>query len=200
MITQRDIPAKAELFTAHLGSWRDSDEVDKGQGFYTFGYIDKDVLKRSGVTEPYWTPLKSPGRGFWEYDSTTASVNGKVLKRPNNTSIADTGTTLALVSDKVCAAIYASIPGGKYDRNVQGYVFPANTAAANLPVVKLAVGGREFPVMKEDLGFADAGNGMVYGGIQSRGNLPFDILGGTFLKGVYAVSYGAALVHSTANW
>jgi hypothetical protein len=38
------------------------------------------------------------------------------------------------------------------------------------------------------LGFADAGNGMVYGGIQSRGTMTFDILGDTFLKGIYAVS------------
>jgi len=35
--------------------------------------------------------------------------------------------------------------------------------------------------------FADAGNGMSYGGIQSRGTMTFDILGDTFLKGIYAV-------------
>jgi hypothetical protein len=49
------------------------------------------------------------------------------------------------------------------------------------------VGGKEFAVQKEDLGFADAGNGMVYGGIQSRGTLTFDILGDTWLKAIYAV-------------
>ena len=51
-----------------------------------------------------------------------------------------------------------------------------------------AIGAKQFAVQKEDLGFADAGNGMVYGGIQSRGTMEFDILGDTFLKGIYAVS------------
>jgi hypothetical protein len=55
--------------------------------------------------------------------------------------------------------------------------------------VTFAVGDNQFAVQKEDLGFADAGNGMVYGGIQSRGDMTFDILGDTFLKGIYAVSF-----------
>lgn len=33
----------------------------------------------------------------------------------------------------------------------------------------------------------NTGNGMIYGGIQSRGTMTFDILGDTFLKGVYAI-------------
>ena len=41
MITQKDIPASAELFTAYLGSWRDANEPDKGESFYTFGFIDQ---------------------------------------------------------------------------------------------------------------------------------------------------------------
>jgi hypothetical protein len=110
MIAQSDIPKTQELFTAYLGSWRDSDEDDKGQSFYTFGYIDQDVLKHSGVTEPYYTPLITPGQGFWQFNSTTASVNGKSIARAGNSAIADTGTTLALVADDVCKAIYAAIP------------------------------------------------------------------------------------------
>lgn len=31
MITEKDIPASAELFTAKLGSWRDANEPDKGE-------------------------------------------------------------------------------------------------------------------------------------------------------------------------
>ena len=41
MIAQKDIPSNMELFTAYLGSWRDATEPDKGQSFYTFGYIDQ---------------------------------------------------------------------------------------------------------------------------------------------------------------
>jgi hypothetical protein len=182
MISQQDIPESAELFTAYLGSWRDADEDDKGAGFYTFGYIDQDVLKTSNTTaaQIHYAPLESPGQGFWQFASTTASVNGKKITRAGNTAIADTGTTLALVADDVLSVIYKSIPGAKFDSTQQGWIFPANTTEAQLPVVAFDVGGKEYAVQKEDLGFADAGNGMVYGGIQSRGDLDFDILGGKF--------------------
>jgi len=185
MITQEDIPKSAELFTAYLGSWRDSAEADKGESFYTFGYIDQAVITAAG-TQPTYTPVDN-SQGFWSFASASYSINGTVTQVAGNTAIADTGTTLALVSDAVCAAIYKAIPGAKYDSTQQGYIFPANTTEANLPDVAFAVGSKLFHVQKEDIGFADAGNGMVYGGIQSRGDLDFDILGDTFLKGIYAI-------------
>jgi Eukaryotic aspartyl protease len=186
MITQDDIPQTAELFTAYLGSWRDTKEPDKGESFYTFGYIDQDVLTAANA-QPVYTPVDNK-QGFWQFDSASYSINGKVTQNAGNTAIADTGTTLALVSDAACKAIYAAIPGSTYDNTQQGYTFPSSTTADQLPEVAFAVGGQLFQVQKEDLSFADAGNGMVYGGIQSRGNNPFDILGDTFLKGIYAVS------------
>jgi hypothetical protein len=187
MITQADIPKSAELFTAYLGSWRDANEADKGASFYTFGYIDQAAVKAAG-TDVYYTPVDNSD-GFWKFSSTSYSVNGKSVARSGNTAIADTGTTLALVADDVCAAIYKAIPGAKYDSTQQGYIYPTSTSAAQLPDVAFAVGDQLFHVGKEDLGFADAGNGFVYGGIQSRGSLDFDILGDTFLKGIYAVSF-----------
>ncbi|RDL37557.1 Aspartic proteinase [Venustampulla echinocandica] len=185
MITEEQIPQSAELFTAYLGSWRDADEADKGESFYTFGFIDQDTVKASGQ-EVAWTPIDN-SQGFWKFASESAVVNGQTIKLSGNTAIADTGTTLALVSDEFCDAIYKAIPGAKYDNNQQGYVFPTNTTADKLPVITVAVGDKQFVIQKEDLGFADAGNGMVYGGIQSRGSMAFDILGDTFLKAVYAI-------------
>ena len=187
MIAQSDIPADQELFTAYLGSYKDANDPDKGESFYTFGYIDQDVLKTAGVTEPYYTPVDN-SQGFWMFNSTSATVNGKTVDQSGNTAIADTGTTLALVADVTCKAIYDAIPGSTYDSNQQGYTFPSSTTADQLPVVTFAVGDQQFAVQKEDLAFADAGNGMVYGGIQSRGDMTFDILGDTFLKSIYAVS------------
>lgn len=183
MISQSDIPKSSELFTAYLSSVKDNADPDKGQSFYTFGYIDQDAL---GGQTPYYTPVDK-SQGFWMFDSTSAVVAGKTIQRSGNTAIADTGTTLALVDDAICEVIYNAIPGGKYDSSQQGYVFPANTTADKLPVVSFAVGGKQFAVKKEDLGFADAGNGMVYGGIQSRGTLTFDILGDVFLRAIYAI-------------
>jgi hypothetical protein len=187
MITQSDIPKTAELFTAYLSSWRDTNDSDKGQSFYTFGYIDQDVITAAG-TQPYYTPVDN-SQGFWQFASASYSVNGKTTAVSGNTAIADTGTTLALVADDVVEAIYKAIPGSKFDSTQQGYIFPTSTTAAQLPDVAFAVGDQLFHVQKEDLAFADAGNGMVYGGIQSRGDLTFDILGDVFLKSIYAVSY-----------
>jgi hypothetical protein len=186
MILQDDIPKTSELFTANLGSWRDANDPDKGESFYTFGYIDQDTVKASGQ-EINYTPVDN-SQGFWQFSSTSATVNGKTIAQDGNTAIADTGTTLALVSDATCEAIYGAIQGAKYDSTQQGWVYPSNTTADALPVVTFAVGDNQFAVQKEDLGFADAGNGMVYGGIQSRGSMTFDILGDTFLKSIYAVS------------
>lgn len=186
MITEKEIPASAELFTAKLGSWRDTNEADKGESFYTFGYIDDATVKASGQ-EVAWAPVDN-SQGFWMFDSTSTVVNGTPVQQDGNQAIADTGTTLALVSDAVCQAVYGAIDGASYDSNNQGWVYPSTTTVDQLPVVTVAVGGKQFIIQKEDLGFADAGNGTIYGGIQSRGSLTFDILGDTFLKGVYAVS------------
>ncbi len=185
MISQKDIPETSELFTANLGSTKDANDPDKGESFYTFGYIDKEAL---GGQTPYYTPVDN-SQGFWMFDSASAVVAGQTVERTGNTAIADTGTTLALVDDKTCQAIYKAIPGGKYDSTQQGYIYPTDTPVSKLPVVSFAVGGKQFPLQKEDLGFADAGNGMTYGGIQSRGSMTFDILGDVFLKSIYAVRH-----------
>jgi hypothetical protein len=188
MITQQDIPNK--LFTAYLGSWRDANEDDKGISFYTFGYVDEEVLEHSNVPAPYYTPLVDPQQGFWKFASPSFTINGKSATRSGNCAIADTGTTLALVDDATCEAIYCCIPNAKFDTINQGWVFPTNTQECDLPLVGMAVGteGKVITVNKEDLLFAETEPGWCYGGIQSRGDLPFDILGDTWLKNCYAVS------------
>ncbi|KAK6343532.1 hypothetical protein TWF730_011122 [Orbilia blumenaviensis] len=190
LIQQSNIPKDAELFTCKLGSWRDvTDEPDHGESFYTFGFIHQPTLDFCGVSAEniYWAKIDSSA-GFWQFSSTSITVNGKVTKRAkSNISIADTGTTLALLDDPSCFAIYKQIPGAKYSSSYQGFIFPASVTEAQLPEVSIDVGGKSFFIQKEDLGFADAGNGYIYGGIQSRGDLPLDILGDTFLKGHYVI-------------
>ena len=178
------------LFTAKLGSWRDENDPDKGQSFYTFGYIDECTL--NGET-PSYTPVDN-SQGFWSIQSDTYTVNGKSYTANTTTAIMDTGTTLALVDDATCSNIYAAIPGASYDESQQGYTFPASTTAAQLPQVQFAIGSKLFDFQKEDLGFASAGTKdgeqMVYGSIQSAGDMGMNIFGDAFLKSLYAVSLG----------
>jgi Eukaryotic aspartyl protease len=151
MISQEDIPKSAELFTVYLGSWRDAGDPDKGASFYTFGYIDQEVVANSG-SDIYWTPVDN-SQGFWTVSSTSATVNGTTIDQAENTAIIDTGTTLALVSDETCQAIYNAIPGSSYDQESQGYIYPDNLTEDQLPAVTFAIGDKQFLVQKEDLGF-----------------------------------------------
>ena len=146
----------------------------------------QDTVTATGQQIAY-TPVDN-SQGFWMFDSSSYSINGQSSTQSGNKAIADTGTTLMLCSDTFVDAVYQAIPGATYDSQNQGYIFPANTTADQLPVVTVAVGDNQYTIQKEDLSFADAGNGMVYGGIQSRGTMTFDILGDVFLKAVYAVS------------
>ena len=181
MISQDDIPKDAELFTTAFYSTRDKDE----KSFYTFGWIDHDLVKASGE-EIAWTEIDN-SEGFWLFKSESASVNGDKVSVSGNKAIADTGTTLALVSDEVCKALYKQIKGSSYSWKDQGYLIPNDIKLEDLPDFSVAVGDKEFVIQKENLLFAPADDSHWYGGVQSRGSMPFDILGDVFLKSVYAV-------------
>ncbi|KAI0437765.1 eukaryotic aspartyl protease [Xylaria telfairii] len=183
MIKQDDIPKEAALFTSAFYSSRDA---ATSKSFYTFGFIDEELVKQSGE-EIHWVDIDNTD-GLWAFPSESVSINGELTTRDSNIAIADTGTTLALMSDDVVDALYSQIPGATYDWANQGYIFPKDVTVDDLPDFKVAVGGREFLIQKEDLAFAptDDGEGW-YGGVQSRGILHFDILGDTFLKSVYTI-------------
>jgi hypothetical protein len=192
MIAQKDIPADQSLFTVYLGSFKDVNDPDKGQSFYTFGGIDQTVVQATGQEITY-VPVDN-SRGFWEFVSPSVIINGNNIGIGQNTAIADTGTTLMLVSDEVCQLIYNKIPGSVYSQGDQGWLIPADITLDKLPVVAFGFGDKQITIEKEHLLFA-TGDGfnlhfpnMRYGGIQSRGSLQFDIWGDTFFKCVYAVS------------
>lgn len=190
MITQKDIPKEAELFTSAFYSSRDQQE----KSFYTFGYIDQGLVKESGQ-EIAWADVDN-SQGFWMFSSESATVAGQKIALSGNKAIADTGTTLSLVSDQACEALYKNIKGATYSEKYQGYVIPKTIAVDDLPDFSIAVGDKEFVIQKEDLLFASADDKNWYGGVQSRGENPFDILGDTFLKSIYAVGYIPPLVNA----
>lgn len=66
-------------------------------------------------------------------------------------------------------------------------MFPSSISISTLPAIAFDIGGTPCLLHREDLSYADAGSGYTYGGIQSRGNLPFSIYGDTVLKSMYAI-------------
>ncbi|EIW61844.1 acid protease [Trametes versicolor FP-101664 SS1] len=170
MITKKLI--NPSVFTVKLGR---GDEA----GFYSFGFIDTSVTPNP-IT---YTPVDN-SQGFWQVASTSWSLNGETKERSGNTTILDTGTTLLLVSDDVVDALYGGIKGAVFDNQQGGYKFPSD---ATVPDVSFAVGDTLYKVNAKDIAFGDAGDGFTFGGIQSRGDLDFDIFGDVFLKSVYVV-------------
>lgn len=152
------------IFTACLRHEKD------GKGFYSFGTI---LAQEAGVEEEKieYTPIDN-SQGFWAFPSEKVIIGEKSVELKSNTAIADTGTTLALVSDEVVNAIYKEIPGAKMDNSMGGYVYPEN---AKVPDIQLAVGEKMYTIYGQDLAYGPSTNGMVFGGIQSRGSNPFDI-------------------------
>jgi hypothetical protein len=191
MIAQRDI--SMPIFTCKLGSCiNQNDRAVDNLTFYTFGIIDKPTLATVGATDFIWSSI-NPINGWWQVPSTTYCINGKSYNRSstNNECIVDTGTTLWIVDDDLCKAIYAAIPGGTYDPN-NGYVFPASDDISQLPEIKIAVGSALICVDRRFLCYCtyydNSGNLWCFGIFQSRGNFPLDIAGDAYLRHVYSVS------------
>ena len=111
------------LFTARLTS----NKNPKEEPFYTFGAIDEEAVRATGSTIHY-TPVDT-SNGFWQFSSTSYTINGKSFVPTNKSSIADTGTTLALMDDAFVKNVYANIPGATLDQT-QGVCSPADRVLA----------------------------------------------------------------------
>ncbi|KAL2162605.1 hypothetical protein VTH06DRAFT_6441 [Thermothelomyces fergusii] len=181
MMAQDDIPPEAELFTAALYSNIEEDL----RSFYTFGWIDEDIVKASGE-EIVWADVDN-SEGLWMFSSEQVTIDDQQVRIEGNKAIADTGTPLVLVSDQVCEALYAHIPGAEYSEEYQGWTIPRETEVDKLPQFRIAIGDKEFIIQKGDLIFAPTDKGVFYGSVQSRGENSFDVLGTAFLKSIYAI-------------
>lgn len=83
---------------------------------------------------------------------------------------------LILLDDTTLKHIYGNIPGAKLDVSIGGWVIPTSSKP---PSISFSVGqkGKLYAISGEDLKFEDAGNGLSFGSIQSRGGISQDILG-----------------------
>lgn len=161
------------VFTCKLGHGSE-------QSFYSFGFIDTKVTHHPIVYHHV-----DDSQGFWQVRSTAYSVNGSPHRRESsNTAILDTGTTLCLVHDDLVEAIYHHIQGAKYSNHRGGWIYPNH---AKIPEISFAIGQTMYRLNEVDLAYSDAGEGFTFGGVQSRGDLKYDIFGDVFLKSLYVV-------------
>ncbi|KZT57211.1 acid protease [Calocera cornea HHB12733] len=161
-------------------------DKDDASGFYTFGDIAPDSHTGIKSADIKYQPVITT-HGFWEFTSPTIRVGDKLVKREaNNTAIADTGTTILMLSDAACQLVYSQIPGAVLSADAGGWILPSNSTP---PHVGFGFGpdGLEYTISGEDLKYGDMQDGTHYGAIQSRGQAPYDILGDVFLRRVYAI-------------
>ncbi|MCJ1403689.1 hypothetical protein MMC11_006912 [Xylographa trunciseda] len=151
-------------------------------GFYEFGKIDTTQFTGSIS----YTPIDTSS-GFWQFPSNSFSVgSGQVQQNTEgNPAIADTGTSLLLVDDPVIEGYYSQVEGAKYDDNQGGITFPCNAA---LPDLHLAMGPSYMATLSGDLMvFAEVGNNVCFGSMQSNQGESFQILGDILFKSQFVV-------------
>ncbi|KAK6534130.1 Type I transmembrane sorting receptor [Arthrobotrys megalospora] len=148
-------------------------------GSYDFGTIDSKKF----TGEIQYTAIDS-SQGFWQFNANSYTI-GNSTRKDEATAIADTGTTLLLVSNKIAKEYYAEVKGAKLDVQQGGYTFPCD---AHLPDITLAVGDKKATVSGSLINYApiEEGSKTCFGGLQGYdGNMY--IYGDIFFKSFFSV-------------
>lgn len=124
-------------------------------GSYEFGNIDTS----SFTGQLNVVPVDS-SRGFWEVDSASAIINNKKTTIANGKAIADTGTSLMLVSDTLLTAYWDEVQGATLNEQVGGVIFPCS---AQLPDLQIAIGNKMATVAGSNFNFAEVGKDTTSG-------------------------------------
>ncbi|KAI0473219.1 secreted aspartic proteinase precursor [Xylariaceae sp. FL0804] len=151
-------------------------------GTYNFGKVDKSKYKGS-IT---YTDVDSSD-GFWMFEASGYAVGNMSFKSTSFSGIADTGTTLAMLPDKIVSDYYRQVPGAKLDSTQGGYVF---ACATNPPDFVYGVGGHaRFTIPGRYINYApvDEQGDSCFGGIQSDTGIGFSIMGDIWLKSAFVV-------------
>ncbi|KAG8526929.1 uncharacterized protein KY384_008358 [Bacidia gigantensis] len=156
-------------------------DLKKGQaGTYDFGFIDDS--KHTG--EITYTPVDD-SQGFWGFTTSGYKVGDGETVTEDINSIADTGTSLALLQDDVVSAYYAAVDGAENSQSEGGYIFPCD---ATLPDLTFQIEDYAAVVPGSFFNYAPASaEGQCFGGLQSSGDLGLSIFGDVFLKAQYVV-------------
>ncbi|KAF2734982.1 acid protease [Polyplosphaeria fusca] len=157
-----------------------------GTGVYEFGKID--ATKFTGDMQ--WVAVNTTS-GFWQFESSSFAVDGKVAQNPNaSPAIADTGTSLMLVDQAVAEAYYSQVQGAQEDQQAGGFVYPCN---AKLPDMSFAIGADQMatiPGNQVTFAAVDDANTTCFGGIQGNGGAGIQIYGDTMFKAQFVAFNG----------
>jgi aspergillopepsin I len=167
-----------------------ADLKHQAPGTYTFGSID--TTKYTG--DLFYVSVDS-SNGFWEFTATGYQIGTAAAKTESVDAIADTGTTLLIISDDIAAAYYAAVDGAYYDVTQGGYVFDCS---ATLPDFTAIIGSYKAVIPGKYVNFAPIGPGSVlpglltpsdacFGGIQGNQGSGMSIFGDIFFKGQFVV-------------
>ena len=168
--------AIAPIFTAAL---------NKGApGRYNFGYIDSTEYKGS-IT---YATVKT-ANSLWEIASNGYAVGSTAVVTASIDAVVDTGTTLLLLLQSVCAAFYKQVPGAVYSSAQGGYIFPCSST---LPSLTLVIGTYKAIVPGSYLNYAPLSTGSTtcFGGLQRDDGIGFSIFGLAFIKSQFVVFKG----------
>ncbi|KAK0732040.1 penicillopepsin [Lasiosphaeris hirsuta] len=171
------LPSLAEpVFTADLRP--------HAVGAYEFGRIDTSKF----VGDMAWIPVNTSD-GFWQFATSGFSVGSPdgLTSVPTTQAIADTGTTLMLVSQEVADGYYSQVKGAKNDEEAGGVTIPCD---AELPDLFVDVGGVYTARVKgEDIRFAPMQGNTCFGGVQPTTS-PLQIWGDVFFKSQFVAFNG----------
>ncbi|KAK4163685.1 aspartic peptidase domain-containing protein [Cladorrhinum sp. PSN259] len=166
-----------QLFTVDL-------KYHGADGAYTFGYIDKD----RHIDEIRYTPL-APGAKWWEFNFTGVHVAGQnVWYLAQWPAIADTGTTLMLLSHDVAELYYSAVPTARQEREL-GNIWVYDCKSPPLPDFEIGLAnGWVGTVPGKYMNYTTIidNSTLCMGGLQEIEH-DFGILGDVFLKAHYAV-------------
>ena len=129
-------------------------------GTYEFGAID--ATKFTG--DMTFVDVNTT-QGFWQFSSASFAVGtGKVQAGGAGQAIADTGTTLMLVSNDIATAYYSQVTGAEDSQQAGGFVVPCD---GTLPDLQIDVGGTMATVKGSDIVFEEIAANTCFGGVQA---------------------------------
>jgi len=180
-------PTQAQTFFENAESSLTSPIVAAYLPFQADGFYDFGETVSTRYTGDITYAAVDSSNGFWEFPSTKYKVGSTSYSQSGFTGIADTGTTLILVSDAVLTKYYAQVSGSENSNADGGWVFPCT---ATLPDFSFLIGTSvyaDIPASLLNFGPISSGSSTCYGSLQSVGSGTQNIYGDVFFNAYYGI-------------